>query len=681
MARSPLLYALLGACLALALVAPAAAAPPPGYTDADYFAFADRMVQRLDSTWDEADGYYKSGSPGLDSRYNASFLVIHATAAAHGWTGPARNDARARSIASRLTDSPPFYTARTAPWDDPMFHTPGWIGKMEGDYDLMDKAIDPKIAEGLQIAWRARHALGLGDATAGRIVDQVRRVAHVPFYRYPAVRLNQINWPAELYLYEYLVTGDPHLLRTDYRKQMRRFVRGIRRPWLSDERNSATNLSPTFRFHYQINQSASSSRNLDSAEYANMTLHFLAWYDDARAVGMDPLSGADKALLRGWVQRDLFGYWMHSGMMNWDSGLGYGRWMKIKTWAYALQGLVAIADATTFQNYGRMTPWAKTLFDRGLRFYERQNPNRAGMFGINERHRDGKDTRFTAARVGATAARAVSGGMGQMPSAEPPPFYAFDPDVGRLAVSTPNYGTAVVAVRRHAFPYGGIELARLHDAQGDPIAGIGGEVPAAFGVVVRDSAGRKVMVSQRGRVRTPRRAPVVVTDSPRGRISRMPRRSSNPPAEPFRVLGASGTRSNRRLSVTTRHRFTEDSIEESWTVRRRFGGKRYDVEVLFPSWGRNASIDAQLDDGTVVPLADHGAPQGAVNMADVARFNVRGERGGYYVTPLGEPGGQATAVRVDRQRSAPKAGPTLKVILRRGSAFESARFRARITPK
>ena len=676
MARSPLLWALLAL---LVSAAPAAAAAPPAYTDADYFGFADRMVERLDRTWDPVAGYYKSGSPGLDSRYNASLLVIHATAAAHGWTGLARNDARARSIARALTEAPPFYTARTAPWDDPMFHTPGWIGKMEGDYDLMDKAIDPKIAEGLQIAWRARAALGLGDATAGRIVDQIRRVAHVPFYRYPAVRLNQINWPAELYLYEYLVTGDPQLLRTDYRSQMRRFLRGVRRPWFGER--SAPNLSPTFRFAYQINQPPTSSRNLDSAEYANMTLHFIAWYDDARKVGMDPLPLADRRLLRGWVQRSLFGYWMHSGMMNWDSGLGFDRWMKIKTWGYALQGLLAIADADTFHNRARMGPWAKTLFDRALRFYERQNPDRAGMFGVNERHREPKDVRFTVARLGATAARAVSTGLGRMASAEPPPFYAFDPDVGRLAVSTPSYGTAVVAVRRHAFPYGGIELARLHDAQGDPIGGIGGKVPAAFGVVVRDQGGSKVLISQKGRRRTPKRAPVVVTDSPRGRISRTPRRSSNPPAEPFSSLGAVATRSNRRLSVTTRHRFTASAIEESWTVRRRLGSKRYDVEVLFPSWGRKASVDVQLEDGTVVPLAVRGAPQGAVDMADVARFDIRGERGGYYVTPLGDAGGQATAVRVSPQRSAPKAGPTLKVILRRGSAFDVARFRARISPK
>ena len=48
---------------------------------------------------------------------------------------------------------------------------------------------------------------------------------------------------------------------------------------------------------------------------------------------------------------------------------------------------------------------------------------------------------------------------------EPPPLYAFDPDIGRLAVTTPKYNTAIVAVNQKAFPYGGLDLARLFDGE------------------------------------------------------------------------------------------------------------------------------------------------------------------------------------------------------------------------
>src|SRR5918992_763630 len=107
----------------------------------------------------------------------------------------------------------------------------------------------------------------------------------------------------------------------------------------------------------------------------------------------------------------------------------------------------------------------------------------------------------------ANAVRAAAGGLGRMTGDRPPPFYAFDADIGRLAISTPRYGTAVVVVNRGAFPYGGIELARLYDGEGDPVGGIGARPPAAFGVVVRDARGRHVLASGAGMHRPQRRPP------------------------------------------------------------------------------------------------------------------------------------------------------------------------------
>ena len=71
----------------------------------------------------------------------------------------------------------------------------------------MDKAIDPKVAEGLTAAWRARAVLGLGPELERRIVGAVDAVARGPFFRYPYVRLNQINWNAELYAHAATLTG------------------------------------------------------------------------------------------------------------------------------------------------------------------------------------------------------------------------------------------------------------------------------------------------------------------------------------------------------------------------------------------------------------------------------------------------------------------------------------------
>ena len=72
------------------------------------------------------------------------------------------------------------------------------------------------------------------------------------------------------------------------------------------------------------------------------------------------------------------------------------------------------------------------------------------------------------------AARAVDLGLGGAPATRPPALYAFDPEIGRLAITTPAYNTAVIAVNNKAFPYGGIELARLFDSEQRVVSNIGG---------------------------------------------------------------------------------------------------------------------------------------------------------------------------------------------------------------
>ncbi len=52
---------------------------------------------------------------------------------------------------------------------------------------------------------------------------------------------------------------------------MRQFVTGMRQPL---QANFAHNLSPNYHFQYQ-NDSAHSRKNMDSAKYTNMTLHFI----------------------------------------------------------------------------------------------------------------------------------------------------------------------------------------------------------------------------------------------------------------------------------------------------------------------------------------------------------------------------------------------------------------------
>ena len=88
---------------------------------------------------------------------------------------------------------------------------------------------------------------------------------------------------------------------------------------------------------------------------------------------------------------------------------------------------------------------------------------RANFFGVPSDGENLYSRSLSAARFGANAAKAVLEGLGEEAAAAPPALYAYDPDIGRLAVTTPHYNTAVVPVTRNAFPYGGLDVARLFD--------------------------------------------------------------------------------------------------------------------------------------------------------------------------------------------------------------------------
>jgi hypothetical protein len=647
------------------VTARAASVGDPPFTDGDYFALADDVMLRLERTWREDEEVYSSGGGGLDAIYNGALLTVHATAAMHGHTGPARNDARARLLAKRLCESPPFFDGRALPHPDRMFHTPGWLGDLYSYVSPMDKAYDPKIAEGLTMAWRARSVIGLSPGTAARIVRCVDSVARGPFFRYPGVRLNQLNWNAELYAYAAELTGDPELLREDYRKHVHRFVAGTRHPIKT---GFARNLSPSYRFTYQVD-APHSRKNVDSAEYANITLHFLSFYELALRSGMRPLPEADLDLLRAWVARVQYGYWTHAGLLSWDSGLGFKRWMKAKTWAYALQGPLTIASSPRFHLRAGQGPWAKYVFDRGLGYFAALCDARAiralppaHLDSVGAAHQGKGSQRVYVARMAANAMRAVSAGLGSMEAEAPPPVYSFDADVGRLSVSTRRYSTAVFVDNRGAFPYGGIELARLSDGDGVPVGGVGGRPPAAFGIVVR-RGGRKLLSTQA----SPPRARLRLTASPRGRVARVRPYARRPDAGPFDVLHAAGHASRGGAEVTSRHRFHERYVETSWEVKGKPGTI---AEAQFPSWGAGADITAALRAGGSVRL--HSGSD--LDVGAVHHFFLTGPRSGYVVVVRGGRG-RASARPVARQPSAPRAGPTLSIALSPGSGL-----RARIAP-
>ena len=320
-------------------------------------------------------------------------------------------------------------------------------------------------------------------------------------------------------------------------------------------------------------------------------------------------------ILRAWAARVQYGYWTHSGMLSWDSGLGFKRWMKAKTWAYALQGPLAIAASPRFQLDPRQGPWAKYVFDRGLaQFADRcagcrpRHLPSAHLYGVGSAYQGTGSRRLYVARMGANAVRAIVHGLGAMPA---------DAAARRLRVRRrrrPPQRQHARATRprsscttKGAFPYGGIELARLSDAAGVPVGGVGGRPPASFGVVVRRPA-------RAARARLPADAalgladPAALAARPGGARPAAAAASRRRPFERARGRRPHGAR--RRLRHRVVHRFTPDHIECTWTVEHR--RRRLRAEVLFPSWGTARAITAVLRDGSAVVLAPRGRGRGRV---------------------------------------------------------------------
>ena len=656
----------LSIALAVALLA-TAPATASALDEQGYWAFADRMQTRIDRYWDDSEGLYS----GFSSGAHADVLLTLAVAAKRDHRGAARNDRRARRLVDALVASPPFVATAPPPWKDAQTHAPGFVSSMHTTRSNQHLVVDSEVVDGLRHAWLARRELGLSDAQADAIADRIHRTAMGSYWRWPTIRLNQINWYALVYAANATVTGSPRLLRHDLRLQIERFVARAR-----GSAGAAGNLGPGLRFNYLPHLRPSASMNTDSAEYANITASFTREYAQARRAGMRAPSPAARRLLRAWLMRVLAGYWTHGGYVNWDTGFGFRRWHQAKKLGLSQQALIGIASAPALAPRPDAPAWAKAMLDRGFEFYERQLERNGDVppglfFGVHVLPQPAESARLALARMSSNAARAVAAGLGSMRGKEPPPLYAFDPDTGRLAVTTPDYNTAIVPSSRGAYPYGGIDLARLYSGRQEVAAGIGGRPPASFGLLVRDISGRPTFATQladRGRLR--------LTAAPRGVGARASAWTGRAYAGPFQDLRAVGLSRGGGWTGRTSHRFTSFFVHTTWSLRRTGARGRASADVLFPTWGPEAEVTAVMRDGSTRRVGTVRIP-----LARIAQLQVRSRHGGYVVLPWRRPRGASVHLLHPRpQSSAPLAGPTLAVqILRAGRARE-ARFSARYAP-
>ena len=290
------------------------------------------------------------------------------------------------------------------------------------------------------------------------------------------------------------------------------------------------------------------------------------------------------------------------------------------------------------------------MLDRGLREYlalvERDDRFPAALaYGVHSVPEPQRMALLTAARYAANAMRALDAGLGKQPASEPPPLYSFDPDTGRLAVTTPAYNTAIVAANDGAHPYGGLDLARLFDAHQEVAANIGGT-----GATTR--SGCTWARCARSTAPAARRPPLELVRAPWGVGAKGGRRAY---AGPFTDLRVRGSVVAGGLRARVEYRFTAAAIEGRWSVSGS-GGR---ATVTFPSWGRAATVTATLRDGSRVAAHAAGAVPAPGALAARAQralgLHARPARRGTGAADRDAPRGLAAASRPDG-RDQPRDG-------------------------
>ena len=147
---------------------------------------------------------------------NSMLLLTHSVAALSGHEGPARNDAprpparrAARHRRAVRDHARPARARRTRP---------GFVNSMTPRSGGQHLVFDAEVVDGLVYAYKARaRARSCRTRRSRKLRNAIHNTARGSFWRYPTIRLNQINWYALMYAADHTVTGDPTLLKRDLR--------------------------------------------------------------------------------------------------------------------------------------------------------------------------------------------------------------------------------------------------------------------------------------------------------------------------------------------------------------------------------------------------------------------------------------------------------------------------------
>ncbi len=603
----------------------AAIAQIRGSAPSDFWSMADAAVLPLDSLWDAQQGGYvvpaRTSPRGvLRVRTNAEMLLVHAHAARAGHQGTSQRPDRIEPLVRLMTGR--MYMATLDGKVTPTYsdgrsvtaHAPGF-SDAGGNTSTMHQSLDAVVMRALAAAWVVRDQVGLSEEARNLIVDRVTAVALSPFWRFPSRLLNQINWNADVYSAYTTVTGDPTLMRNDYRQQLIWFAERARRQAYP---KGTTNLASGFGFHYTPNRGVNTHLNqVDTSEYANIALGALAHLDQAGTVGMSPLPASVHSTLQRWMRRVVYGTWTESGYLNWDSGKGIDRIHLTQYWLLALRGFgTAMEGSKRSGLLSDQQPVARQMAAQAMKLYRRRALEHgsvilpASSFGFSGSAlvSESFDGTTGTARFASTASELALAGLeprGNRKSNRLPDAFSHDESLGRLAVTTSRYAAAVTRPWS-GLRSGGIEPSRIIDAGGHAVTGLGGATAGTLALSL-SSGGSEILSTQPGRYRAPQSRLRV----PKGAVDR-----SATLQQPLKVTASDAAMD---LKLDLEHRFDSKSI----VTRYKLDNKRtqgVNAILRVPTYGSRITGSLRVGQRMTYSTQRRGL---RITSPDGARFTVR----------------------------------------------------------
>ena len=355
----------------------------------------------------------------------------------------------------------------------------------------------------------------------------------------------------------------------------------------------AGNLGPSLRFHYLPDDPLNDRRNVESTEYANIVLSFARFWSRARAAGMPAPRSGGRTLLRRWTTARA------RRRLDARRVPQLGQRARFQPLAPGQEARAHATGADRGRPGARVTavggvgPLGQVAAGSQPRLVRRATGGRSAASPTRSSSVSRSSRRASAAQrsarcaVQANAARAVEAGLGRLRGTRPPALYAYDPDIGRLAITTPAYNTAIVAVNQRAFPYGGIELRATVRRQ--PACGRQHRRRSATPRSACASATPRAGSSSRPQTARPAVSrsvtPLRLTRAPSGVRARAASSRGRSYAGRFRVLEARGSMTRRQARVATTHRFTSRAITTTWRVGAAAGRGRTQHGRAVPELG------------------------------------------------------------------------------------------------